>query len=175
MAQAVGLTERTFFRHFTDKREVLFHGQQALTDAFLTGLSDAPDDASATDLAVRALRSSAGFFDDERRSHSRLRQSVIDDNPALQEREALKLAYLGRTLADELRARGVDGMAADVAAHLAVMSFGIAFTQWITEGEQRSFGDIAMDVLREVGVVAAQLEPGVAVGADGIEPPTAGV
>ncbi|MEH3142741.1 MAG: helix-turn-helix domain containing protein [Mycobacterium kyogaense] len=159
IAEAVGLTERTFFRHFTDKREVLFGGQQAFTDAFLAGLADAPDDASATDLAMRALRSSAAFFDDDRRSHSRLRQSVIDDNPALQEREALKLAYLGRTLADELRARGIEPLAADVAAHLAVMAFGIAFAQWISEGEERSFTDVTTDVVREVGAVAAQLEP----------------
>ncbi|MEW5812654.1 MAG: helix-turn-helix domain-containing protein [Actinomycetota bacterium] len=173
IAQAVGLTERTFFRHFTDKREVLFHGQQSLIDAFLAGLDDAPAGSSPIELAVRALRSSAGFFDDERRAHSRKRQSVIDDNPALQEREALKLVGVGRALAGALRDRGVDGVAAEVAAQIAVMAFGIAFTQWIAENEQRSFGDIVDDVMRDVAAVAAG---GLnAVGADGIEPPTAGV
>ncbi|OPX11482.1 TetR/AcrR family transcriptional regulator [Mycobacterium sp. AT1] len=158
IAQAVGLTERTFFRHFTDKREVLFHGQQALTDAFLAGLHDAPPDASPIDLAVSALRSSASFFDDERRSHSRLRQSVIDANPALQEREALKLVGLGRALGGALRDCGVDDMTADVAAQLAVMAFGIAFAHWIAEGERRSFEAIVMDVVREVGAVTAGLD-----------------
>ena len=158
IAQAVGLTERTFYRHFTDKREVLFHGQQALTDAFLAGLLNAHPDASPIDLAVNALRSSAGFFDDERRPHSRLRQSVIDANPALQEREALKLVGLGRALGDALRDRGVDPMAAEVAAQIAVMAFGIAFAHWIAEGERRSFEDIAMDVVREVGAVTARLD-----------------
>lgn len=158
IAQAVGLTERTFFRHFTDKREVLFHGQQALTDTFLAGLHDASPDASPIELAVSALRSSASFFDDERRSHSRLRQSVIDANPALQEREALKLVGLGRALGGALRDRGVDGMTADVAAQLAVMAFGIAFAHWIAEGEQRSFEAIVMDVVREVGVVTGGLD-----------------
>ena len=158
IAQAVGLTERTFFRHFTDKREVLFHGQQALTDAFLAGLQEAPAGASPIGLAVSALRSSSGFFDDERRSHSRLRQSVIDANPALQEREALKLVGLGRALSGALRDRGVDDMTADVAAQLAVMAFGIAFAHWIAEGEKRSFETIVMDVVREVGAVAAGLD-----------------
>ncbi|MDO3636989.1 TetR/AcrR family transcriptional regulator [Mycolicibacterium arseniciresistens] len=158
IAQAVGLTERTFFRHFSDKREVLFHGQQALTDAFLAGLDDAPPDASPIDLAVSALRSSSSFFDDERRPHSRKRQSVIDDNPALREREALKLVGLGRALGDALRDRGVDDMAADVAAQIAVMAFGIAFAHWIAEGERRSFEAIAMDVVREVSAVAGELD-----------------
>lgn len=172
IAQAVGLTERTFFRHFSDKREVLFHGQQSLIDAFLAGLDDAPADATPSELALRALRSSAGFFDDERRAHSRKRQSVIDDNPALQEREALKLVGVGRALAGALRERGVDGVAAEVAAQIAVMAFGIAFTQWIAEDEERPFAHIAGDVIRDVGAVAGGLER---VGADGIEPPTAGV
>ena len=158
IAQAVGLTERTFFRHFTDKREVLFHGQQALTDAFLAGLHDASPDASPIDLAVSALRSSAGFFDDERRSHSRLRQSVIDANPALQEREALKLVGLGRALSGALRDRGVEDMTAEVAAQIAVMAFGIAFAHWIAENEQRSFEAVVMDVVREVGAVAGRLD-----------------
>lgn len=172
IAQAVGLTERTFFRHFSDKREVLFDGQQSLIDAFLAGLADAPTGATPTELAVRALRSSASFFDDERRPWSRKRQSVIDANPALQEREALKLAGIGRALADALRARGAGGVAAEIAAQIAVMAFGIAFTQWIAEGEERSFCDIAMSVVRDVGAVAGELDT---VGADGIEPPTAGV
>jgi AcrR family transcriptional regulator len=158
IAQAVGLTERTFFRHFTDKREVLFHGQQTLIDAFLAGLDDAPPGASPIDLALSALRSSASFFDDERRSHSRLRQSVIDANPALQEREALKLVGLGRALGGALRDRGVSGMTAEVAAQIAVMAFGIAFGHWIAEGEQRSFEAIVMDVVREVGTVTGRLE-----------------
>lgn len=158
IAQAVGLTERTFFRHFTDKREVLFHGQQALTDAFLAGLHDASPDASPIELAVSALRSSSGFFDDLRRPQSRLRQSVIDANPALQEREALKLVGLGRALSGALRDRGVEDMTADVAAQLAVMTFGIAFAHWIAEGEQRSFEAIVLDVVREVGAVTAGLD-----------------
>ena len=158
IAEAVGLTERTFFRHFSDKREVLFHGQQALTDAFLAGLVDAPPDASPMDLGTRALRSASSRFPDERRENSRLRQSVIDKNPALQEREAHKLAVLGAVLAEALCNRGIDGLAADVAARTSVMAFGIAFGRWIVDGENRSLDDIAVDVLREVGALTRQLD-----------------
>jgi AcrR family transcriptional regulator len=159
IAQAVGLTERTFFRHFSDKREVLFHGQQSLTDAFVAGVAEAPQTASPIELSLSALRSASGFFPDDRRPYSRMRQSVIDDNPALQEREAHKLVRLGRALVDALTERGVDDLTADVVAQLSVMAFGIAFARWIRADEHRSFEDVATDVVRRVGAVARQLEP----------------
>jgi AcrR family transcriptional regulator len=158
IAQAVGLTERTFFRHFSDKREVLFYGQQLLTDAFLAGLDEAPIEASPTDLVVSVLRSASTFFPDERRPYSRTRQSVIDQNPALQERESHKLTTLGARLADAFRARGIDGLTADVAARAAVMAFGVAFIQWIRDGEERSFADITVDVLGELATLTTGLE-----------------
>ena len=150
IAQSVGLTERTFFRHFSDKREVLFHGQHLLVEAFLAGVDAAPADASPIEIVAFALRSAASFFLDERRPHSRTRQFVIDQNPALQERERHKLASIAAAVADALRARGVDEPAATLAASSGVTVFGIAFAQWIREDEQRSLADIAAAVLREL-------------------------
>src|SRR5207302_1561898 len=105
IAQSVGLTERTFFRHFSDKREVLFHGQQYLVQAFLDGVQAAPPGAAAIEIVESALRNAASFFPNEYRDHSRMRQQVIDQNLALQERERNKLAGLATTLADALRGR----------------------------------------------------------------------
>jgi AcrR family transcriptional regulator len=150
IAQSVGLTERTFFRHFSDKREVLFYGQDVFVQAFLAGVDTAPPGASPIEIIACALQSAASLFPDERRLHSRTRQSVIEQNPALQEREAHKLAGLATTVADALRARGVDELAATLAAESGATVFGIAFTQWIREGEQRSLADISADVLREL-------------------------
>ena len=97
IAQSVGLTERTFFRHFSDKREVLFYGQDRFLQAFLDGIDAAPPDASAVrDHRLPLLQSAATFFTDERRPYSRTRQSVIEQNPALQEREQHKFAGLAR-------------------------------------------------------------------------------
>ncbi|WP_326825359.1 TetR/AcrR family transcriptional regulator [Streptosporangium sp. NBC_01756] len=150
IAQSVGLTERTFFRHFSDKREVLFYGQDVFVQAFLAGMDTAPPSASPIEIVACALRSAASLFPDERRPHSRKRQSVIELNPALQERESHKLASLATTVADALRARGVNELAATLAAESGATVFGIAFTQWIREGEQRSLADISADVLREL-------------------------
>jgi len=150
IAQSVGLTERTFFRHFSDKREVLFYGQDQFLEAFIDGVGAAPPDASPLEIIASALQATGSFFPNERRSRSRARQSVIDQNPALREREVHKLASLATTVAEALRARGVGEPAATLAAQSGATVFGIAFAQWIREGEQRSMPDIASDVLHEL-------------------------
>ncbi len=150
IAQSVGLTERTFFRHFSDKREVLFYGQQQFLQAFTDGVEAAPPGASALEVIACMLHSAASFFPDERRPYARMRQSVIDQNPALRERELHKLASLAETVATALRARGTGEPAATLAAQSGATVFGIAFAQWIREGEERSLCDITSDVLREL-------------------------
>jgi AcrR family transcriptional regulator len=150
IAQSVGLTERTFFRHFSDKREVLFYGQERFLQVFIDGVNAAPPDASALEVIACALDAAGSFFPDERRPYSRMRQSVIDQNPALQEREVHKLAGLATAVAEALRGRGIGEPAATLAAQSGATVFGIAFAQWIREGESRSLADIATDVLHEL-------------------------
>ena len=150
IAQSVGLTERTFFRHFSDKREVLFYGQEQFLQAFIDGVNAAPPDASPLEVIASALNAAGAFFPDERRPYSRMRQSVIDQNPALQERELHKFAGLATTVAEALRARGIGEPMATLAAQSGSTVFGIAFAQWIREGESRSFPGIAADVLGEL-------------------------
>jgi hypothetical protein len=110
----------------------------------------APPDASPLETVASALQAAASFFPDDRRPYARMRQSVINQNPALQEREQHKLAGLATTVAETLRARGIGEPAATLAAQSGATVFGIAFAQWIREGETRSFPDIASDVLREL-------------------------
>ncbi|HEY1623736.1 MAG TPA: TetR family transcriptional regulator [Streptosporangiaceae bacterium] len=164
IAQSVGLTERTFFRHFSDKREVLFYGQDQFLQAFIDGADAAPPGASPFEVIACVLRSAASFFPDERRAQSRMRQSVIDQNPALRERELHKLAGLATTIAAALRARGVGEPAATLAAQTGTTVFGIAFAQWIREGETRSLSGIASDVLRELFDLTAALGLGSSAG-----------
>ncbi len=159
IAQSVGLTERTFFRHFNDKREVLFQGQDLFVQWFLAGVDTAPPDASPIEVVASALQSAASSFPDERRHHSRTRQSVVDQNPALKERERHKLAGLATALADALGARGVGEPAATLAAQTGVTVFGVAFAQWIREDEQRSLAEIAAQVLRELRTLTAPATP----------------
>ena len=154
IAQAVGLTERTFFRHFADKREVLFGGQELLVQAFQDGVAAAGPHASPLEMIESALSAAATFFTAERRDHSRRRQVVISANPALQERELLKSAALAASLASALRSRGVPGSTATLAAESAVTVFGVTFSTWIAADEQRSFPAIQREVLRELVALA---------------------
>jgi len=155
IAVAAGLTERTFFRHFADKREVLFDGQDQFVTAFLAGLDKVPPGAAPLELVAAALRSAADLFPDERRAYARLRQNVIDQNPALLERERHKLAYVGTAVADALRARGIDDLRAALAAQSGTAVFGIAFALWIRDGENRSLADLTSEVLGELSSLAS--------------------
>src|ERR1700756_5441053 len=93
IAARSGLTERTFFRYFADKREVLFGGQERLRELYVRAIEAAPESAAPIDAVVAALEAAAPVFH-ERRAFARQRQAVIDSNPELQERELLKRASL---------------------------------------------------------------------------------
>ncbi|MBA8990871.1 AcrR family transcriptional regulator [Curtobacterium pusillum] len=147
IAAAAEVTERTFFRHFADKPEVLFAGQDDFLGIFTGPIESAPADTAPFDLVRLALDASGAFFPDERRPWSRTRQGIIDAHPALGERELGKLATLKVRLGEVLRDRGVPEPAATMAAETAVTVFHLSFAQWIAEGEDRSFSAIAHERL----------------------------
>ncbi len=150
IAQSVGLTERTFFRYFSDKREVLFDGQDRFQQVFLDGVAAAPEDAPALEAVAFALESASSFFPDERRPYSRLRQTIIDANAGLQERELLKMSWRSAGIAAALRQRGIQEPQATLAAESGVTVFHVSFQQWIAEGEKRSLSDIERDILGDL-------------------------
>jgi AcrR family transcriptional regulator len=155
IATAAGLTERTFFRYFSDKRDVLFSGQDAFVEVFLRGMDSAPTPATPMQLVGAALQAAASWFPDDRRPHSRMRQAVIDSNPALQERERHKLAGLAVAIAAALRERGVAEPAATLAAESGTTVFGIAFSQWLSEGEHRTMAVLIADTLTQLRAISA--------------------
>src|ERR1700710_2662274 len=71
IAQAAGLTERTFFRYFPDKREVLFAGSELLEQAFADGAATAAQDATPLEVVRAAVEGAAEYFPDKRRDFSR--------------------------------------------------------------------------------------------------------
>ncbi|MFC5137024.1 TetR family transcriptional regulator [Actinomycetospora rhizophila] len=149
IAATAGLTERTFFRHFADKREVLFAGQDEFERLFVAGIEEATGDDPMAVVAA-ALEGATAFFPDERRAWSRARQGVIDADPGLQERELLKLSGLAAAMTDALRRRGADPVAAALAAESGVAVFRVGFATWIAEGEQRPLAAILRAVLGEL-------------------------
>lgn len=130
IAERAGLTERTFFRHFSDKREVLFQGGELLEAAMVQALAAAPADATPMAAIHTALMAVTEFFDG-RHDRSQLRQRIIDAHPDLQEREVAKMAKIATALAAGLRARGITDPDARLAADAGIAVFRSAFAQWV--------------------------------------------
>jgi AcrR family transcriptional regulator len=154
IARRAGLTERTFFRHFADKREVLFWGAGELQELLVNGVADASDSLAPIDAVAVALEA-AGALLQERREFSRQRQSIIAANAELQERELIKLASLSAALADTLRRRGVKDPAASLTADAGIAVFKIAFELWIDNTNHRDFRQLVRESLDELKAVTA--------------------
>lgn len=153
IAERAGLTERTFFRHFADKREVLFRGDE-LTRSIAAALDAVPETVPPLDAVADALTAVSGFFD-ERRPYSQKRQAVIDANPGLRERELIKLASMAAAIGDALRRRGIGEPAASLTAEAGIAVFKVAFERWLTDQPARNMADHIRETLAELRSVTA--------------------
>jgi AcrR family transcriptional regulator len=157
IARAAGLTERTFFRHFADKREVLFYGSDSLQDLIVGVIADAPPTATAMDAVSRALQAVAAMVQ-ENPEPARLRNKIMSANPELREREFAKLADIAAAMSVALRDRGVPEPAASLAAVTGIGVFKVAFARWISEPGQPDLPGIIRESMAELaGVLTDRL------------------
>ena len=154
IAERAGLTERTFFRYFADKREVLFWGSQSLVDLFVTEVAEAPASKAPLGAVAVALDAVADMFE-ERREFAARRQLIITANPELQERERIKLASLADAVADALRRRGVGDPAAILTAEAGVTVFRVSFERWVDPGNEQSLRRLMRDSLKALRAATA--------------------
>lgn len=154
IAERAGLTERTFFRHYTDKREVLFSGGAELQRALVNAVLQAPAEAPPIDAVAAGLEAIAAGLE-QRREFARRRQAIIAASSELQERELIKLATLASVLADTLRQRGVREPAASLTAEAGIAVFKIAFDRWIDAPDQRDLPQLIRESLDELKAVTA--------------------
>ena len=155
IAGSAGVTERTFFRYFADKREVLFEGAGDL-QAFVVGaLASASAQVPPIEAVAAAMEGAASLLQ-ERRDFARQRAAVIAANPSLRERELLKLATLGAAAAEALHHRGVPDPGASLAAETGVTIFTIAFEQWIGDASSADFARCIRDALDQLKVLIAE-------------------
>jgi len=154
IASRAGLTERTFFRYFADKREVLFWGAGSLQEFVVSTVALAPDSVAPI-AAVAAALEGAGALLQERREFARQRQTIIAANPELQERELIKLASLAAATAAALRQRGVRDPAASLTAEAGIAVFKVAFERWINDTSRRELPQLIRESLEELKTVTA--------------------
>ena len=153
IASRAGLTERTFFRHFADKREVLFDGSDELLATFVGTIQAADPGVGPFDAVVASLDASAAFFDG-RHPHSVRRQRLISSHAELQERELIKMARLAEAMAEALRERGVAESVAGLTAEAGIVVFKVTFARWVDESNERPFAELIRDSLDELRTIA---------------------
>lgn len=158
IAARAGLTERTFFRYFTDKREVLFAGGAGLQAVMVSAVSDAPYWATPLDAVSAGLDAAAAVLQ-EGGDFPRRRQAIIAANAELHERELVKLAAIASALAEALRHRGVTEPAASLTAEAGIAVFRVAFERWVGEIEQREFASVISESLDELRALTAGSAP----------------
>jgi AcrR family transcriptional regulator len=154
IAERAGLTKRTFFRYYSDKREVLFGGAQELEDRWLTGMDAAPEHADPMAVVAAGFDPISDLFAD-RHPFARLRAGIVAANPDLQERELIKLHRLTGVLQHALVKRGVSDHAAALAAQAGVAVFHVAFGRWVRREAPTSLGALMGESLDELRSVVA--------------------
>jgi AcrR family transcriptional regulator len=157
IAERAGLTKSTFFRHFPDKREVLFVGQDTLYRLLAEGIASAPSSATPLEAVAAALEASGTIFTPDRRDFGPQRQAVIAGNSELQERDELKRAGFARAMTEALQERGVPDPTARVAAELGVLAFSRAYARWADPANEQEFGELARQSLEELQAASSAL------------------
>jgi AcrR family transcriptional regulator len=155
IAARAGLTERTFFRHFADKREVLFGGSAILKDRIVAGVVGAPPEDGPLDAVSCGLSAAAEMLGESRRDLTRQRQAVIAANPELRERELAKLADYAAAVAAALRQRGVSDMQATLAAESGMTVLRVALQQWCSVDDGPDLAAIMRESVADLRVMAA--------------------
>jgi AcrR family transcriptional regulator len=154
IAERAGLTERTFFRHFADKREVLFAGADALQELLVSTVAEAPASLAPIDVASAGLEAAGALIQDGGELPQQ-RQAIISASAELRERELIKLASLASALAEALRRRGVEGPRASLAAEAGIAAFKFAFERWVQDTARQDLPQLIRASLDELKAVTA--------------------
>ena len=157
LAARAGLTKTTFFRHFPDKREVLFAGQTMLVELAGTGVAEAPEDATPLQAVSAGVAAMAALHTEEQREWGPRLQAVVAANPELRERSVFKRSSITAALEAALVARGVPGTTAGVAAELGARAYHEGFDRWIAATDDRTLTEHCQDALDELRAAAAAL------------------
>lgn len=144
VAAAVGVTERTFFRHFRGKDEVLFAREDIYAEVLVQGVRDCIEalgrDAAikGRDVAITAARAAclelAGVLEDDHEEHV-LRAQLLRRVPDLQGRQLLKQQRWAEALLGELILQRLSPRAARIAVAVAMTTLQLAYDEWVEDAK----------------------------------------
>ena len=158
IADRAGLNRATFFRHFADKREVLFGGEDVLAGLFAEGIRAASADATLTGCLQAAFGAAEAAMTPQQRAKAAQRVLVVAANSELQERGLLKHARIAGSISGALRARGADELTARLGAEVGMLAFRIAVERWMESDDDEPFALHAAAALSELLTRAAELD-----------------
>jgi AcrR family transcriptional regulator len=153
IAARAGLTERTFFRYYSDKREVFFAGANELQDFLVKQVANAPTNLAPLEVVVSAYAASGTEIFESRRRFARQRQAVIATHADLQERELTKMARLATALADALMDKGFNELPARLAAETGTAIFRLAFEAWTSARSKMTLAQTIDNVTSEQSTI----------------------
>jgi AcrR family transcriptional regulator len=135
IAAAAGVNHRTFFRHFADKREVLFGSEDRSRESLVNEIIGAPVDLAPAQVLLQAFLQATKALDANTEcATSRLR--LIAATPALRERDLAKGAMLTEALGTALQHRGVPAETAYLIAAMGWAAYQQASNNWTADTSQ---------------------------------------
>jgi AcrR family transcriptional regulator len=159
IADRAGMNRATFFRHFTDKREVLFGGEDVLAGLFADGIRASPPGATLTECLQAALTAVGAAMTPQQQAKAARRRLVVAANSELQERGLLKHARITQSVTAALRERGTDELTARLGAELGMLAFSVAFERWMQANDDEPFPPFADQALSDLQARTADLVP----------------
>ena len=154
IAERAGLTKRTFFRYFADKREVLFWGAQRIEDLFTGAIQSAPPAASALDAVALGLEAFGRSLQGQGEVAAR-RIRIVRASPELSERQLIKFASMAEAASRALRSRGVSADAAVLAAETGMTVFRVATARWLEDTSAKLLPQLVVEAFAQLRAVAS--------------------
>jgi AcrR family transcriptional regulator len=149
IAAAAGVTERTFFRHFPTKEDVLFTQGDDIEGLLVSVVTSAAPETTPFEIISQAIGALAVHFEPERPKH-RQRFAVISSSPSLSERELLKRLHLVSVIVAQFERRGVSRIRAEALAGTALTVFNVGYRTWTTDEEHTPLADRLAHVLGDL-------------------------
>jgi AcrR family transcriptional regulator len=154
IADRAGLNRATFFRHFADKREVLFGGEDVLARLFADAIRAASPEATLTECLQAAFGAADVAMTPLQQAKAAQRVVVVAANSELQERGLLKHARIARSITAALRERGADELTARLGAEVGMLAFAIAVERWMKADNGEPFSLHAAAAMSDLQVRA---------------------
>ena len=134
VAEAADVGQRTLFRYFADKEELLFGDEAPVQARLRHALAARPEGEPPIVAAREALADLAPLWQDAR-DHGRTRRAVIEASPALRARQLAKHADYEEVLTEGLADRGTDRTQARLLARVAIACATEAISRWLDDGD----------------------------------------